>query len=252
MKKMIKLRQKSGFTLIEVMISLTILSLIMGVILGGFRLGNKSWQKGEQRLDEQQRMRCVFSILIQDIKSCLMIQRPSDPESTTQRRRTNQPVVFIGETDSIKFISTASGIAPQLKKGTLRLVKYLLSQDEDKPGLILEESPLLYQNPFEEDIDDIDSESIEFMTFHWSLYQDVTDTSFQYFGIKTIHQKVKELDKEPEWHDDWNTLEEIDSDEYCKNLPEKVRVTITRKSEDEEQEISISFEIPIVVGERQT
>jgi prepilin-type N-terminal cleavage/methylation domain-containing protein len=247
-----KRKQQSGFTLVEVLISLAILSLIMGVIMGGFRLGSRSWQKGEQRLEEQQRMRCVFSILVQDIKSCIKIHRNADPEASDndRRRRQNQPVVFIGESDKLRFVTTASGISPHLKRGTLRLVSYCLSQEDDKPGLIMGECPLLYQYPFEAVcFDDEDSSGPK--AFTYSLYPDVVEISFQYYGIKSIHGRVEEKGKEPEWHDDWNRLEDIQNqDKYLKNLPERIRMTMRRKQAEDDREVTTHLEIPVMVGER--
>jgi len=246
------LKQPKGFTLIEVLISLTILSLIMGVVMGGFRLGSRSWKKGEERLEEQQRMRCVFSLLIQDIKSCILLKRPADPEASgSQKNRRNQPVVFIGEADKLKFVTTASGIGPQVKKGTLREVSYCLSYEEDKPGLVMGERPWLYQNPFEDEDVSLGEESPGPPPSTYSLYPDVVDIVFQYYGVKEIHRRPTERDAEPEWHDDWNNLQDIQSGEhYLKNLPEKVKVTLRRKKSEDDPEINISFEIPIVVGER--
>lgn len=248
------LKPQKGFTLIEVLISLTILSLIMGVVMGGFRLGSRSWRKGEERLEEQQRMRCVFTILIQDIKSCILLQRSADPEvSGKKRNRANQPVVFIGEADKLKFVTTASGIGPQVKKGTLREVSYGLSYEEDKPGLVMGERPWLYQNPFEDEDVRLGEESSGPPPSIYSLYPDVVDIVFQYYGVKEIHKRPKERDAEPEWHDDWNPLQDIQSGEdYLKNLPEKVKVTLRRKKSEDDPESSTSFEIPIVVGERKT
>ncbi|MGA1875032.1 MAG: type II secretion system protein J [bacterium] len=248
-----KRKQPSGFTLIEVLISLTILSLIMGVIMGGFRLGSRSWQKGEQRLEEQQRMRCVFSILVQDMKSCITIHRDADPEASgkvNKRDRQKQPVVFIGESDKLRFVTTASGISPRLKGGTLRLVSYCLSQEDDNPGLIMGECPLLYQYPFEA-VCFGDEDSSGPKVFTYSLYPDVVEISFQYYGIKDIHGKVKEKGKEPEWHDDWNRLEDIQNqDKYLENLPERIRVTMRRKQAEDDREVTTHLEIPVMVGER--
>lgn len=245
-----KLKQAKGFTLIEVLISLTILSLIMGVIMGGFRLGSRSWLKGEQRLDEQQRLRCIFTILIQDIKSCIGKRKPVPEASGKHKGSKNWPVVFYGENDKLEFVTTASGIDRQLKKGALRLVSYELSEQEDKPGLVMEESPWLYQNPAEEGIS---GEYLEPISFSYSLYPDVVGIGFQYYGVKEIYNKVGKKDAEPEWHDDWNPLADVQSGEdYLKNLPEKVRITLHQKRSEDDQEISTRFEIPIPIGERKT
>lgn len=245
-----KITREAGFTLIEILISLTILSLVLGVIMGGFRLGNRTWEKGEQRLEELQRLRSVFQFLVQDIKSCIRMQRQpdSDAESGEQKRggnRQNQPVVFIGERNSLLLVTTSSGIDPELKKGILRLVYYAVSEEEGKSGLVMAESPFLYQDPFDLE---------KWLHKHsYSLYPEVTSLEFEYYGVKEIQGKVKEENKEPEWHEDWNKLEQVESgNDYCKNLPEKVRVTIHQRhgQEGDEEEQSMILEIPLITGER--
>ncbi|MEW6380860.1 MAG: prepilin-type N-terminal cleavage/methylation domain-containing protein [bacterium] len=250
------MKQEQGFTLIEVIISLTILAMIMGVIMGGFRLSTRSWEAGEKRLDEQQRMRCVFDILIQDIKSCMGILRPpkfetdAAGEATFDRNRQRWTVVFFGEAHKLTLITTASGIDRQLKKGTLRYVSYYLGEDEEKPGMNMEESPWLSQYP-----PPLDEETPAPQVHRYSLYPDVIDITFQYYGIKKIAGEVVEIDAEPEWYEDWNPLELVESGEkYLLNLPQRVRVTIHRKPEgearEEEKDIVTSFDIPIPVVER--
>lgn len=245
-----KITREAGFTLIEVLISLTILSLILGVIMGGFRLGNRTWEKGEQRLEELQRLRSVFQFLVQDIKSCIRIQRKpdSDEESGEQNKggnRQNQPVVFVGERNSLLLVTTSSGLDLELKKGMLRLVYYAVTEEEGKEGLIMVESPLLYQDPFDLE---------KWLHKHsYSLYPEVTSLEFEYYGIPDIHGKVKEEDKEADWFEDWNKLELVESgDGYYKNLPEKVRVTIHQRhgQEGDERVQSMILEIPLITGER--
>jgi len=263
------MRQEKGFTLIEVLISLTILAMIMGVIMGGFRLGIQSWETGEKRLEEQQRMRCVFDILIQDIKSCMGTKKPAtytlDAAGGKQsdRNRQNWSIVFLGEAEKVTFITAASGIDPQLKKGNLRFVSYYLSRSEDKPGLVMEESPWLYQDPFKK-VGEIEDDALEPKHYIYSLYPDVVDITFQYYGVKKPHGEPEAIDAEPEWYDDWNLLEDVQSGEkYLNELPEKIRVTIHRKPKgqgtreaqgaNEEaggQEITASFVIPIPIAER--
>jgi prepilin-type N-terminal cleavage/methylation domain-containing protein len=262
------MEQEKGFTLIEVLISLTILAMIMGVIMGGFRLGIQSWETGEKRLEEQQRMRCVFDILIQDIKSCTLTKKPASyatdaaggkqPEQTAQ----DYAVVFLGEAKKVSFVTTASGINSQLKKGTLRFVSYYLGQSEDKPGLVMEESPWLYQDPFKKE-GETEDDTLEPKHYIYSLYPDVVDITFQYYGVKKPKGESVTIDAEPEWYDDWNLLGDVQSKEkYLMELPEKIRVTIKRKPKGQEsrdaqgangagdREITISFVIPIPIVER--
>lgn len=61
--------REDGFTLLELLISLTILSVIVATVFSGFRLGVRAWEKGEQGLLERQRYRIVLSLLKRQIAS---------------------------------------------------------------------------------------------------------------------------------------------------------------------------------------
>ena len=68
-------KQASGFTLLELMISITILTMILGIILGAMRLGSRSWEVGEKRIDRVQKIRMTHDIISEDIKSILPTKR---------------------------------------------------------------------------------------------------------------------------------------------------------------------------------
>ncbi len=91
-------RQASqGFTLVEVIISLTVFSLVILLIGSGFRLGIKAWQKGEAETLETQKLRALSSLMYQQLKSAFPYEIEVDDEKV---------VVFKGERDSILFVTT--------------------------------------------------------------------------------------------------------------------------------------------------
>jgi prepilin-type N-terminal cleavage/methylation domain-containing protein len=64
-----KIRSRGGFTLLEVIIAITILSLIMVIIGSAFRLGIQAWGRGEKETEDGQRLRALSSLLSQQLKS---------------------------------------------------------------------------------------------------------------------------------------------------------------------------------------
>ena len=65
----------NGFTLLEVLISITILALILAVIMGAMRLGSKAWETGNRKVEEIQRERISFDLLAEDIKSIYRLEK---------------------------------------------------------------------------------------------------------------------------------------------------------------------------------
>ncbi|MFP4033740.1 MAG: type II secretion system protein J, partial [Desulfococcaceae bacterium] len=48
-------RRVVGFTLLELMISMTVLGIIMTLVYGAMRLGTRTWETGQAQMDRWQR-----------------------------------------------------------------------------------------------------------------------------------------------------------------------------------------------------
>lgn len=115
----------SGFTLLELVIALTILPLIILIIGNGFRLGMNAWEKGEQETVWTQRFRVLSGLLSQQIKSAYPYMMEVEDEKVA---------VFEGKEDSILFVTTLTDSAYggfkwvrySQKDGTLYLKEGLL------------------------------------------------------------------------------------------------------------------------------
>ena len=58
-----------GFTLLELLISLTIVALIVVIIFGALRIGIRAWEKGEKDVDVRQRQRIVLDLIKRQLAS---------------------------------------------------------------------------------------------------------------------------------------------------------------------------------------
>jgi prepilin-type N-terminal cleavage/methylation domain-containing protein len=58
-----RFRNNRGFTLIEVLVSLTIMALITGIAFAGLRVGIDSWERGTRRIQELDRRVSVERLL---------------------------------------------------------------------------------------------------------------------------------------------------------------------------------------------
>ena len=90
--------REKGFTLLEVLIAMTILSLIAVIIGASLRLGIRAWERGEADIESSQNIRFFVERLSQQIKSAYPYQMQIDGEKA---------IAFQGKTDSI-FFATSS------------------------------------------------------------------------------------------------------------------------------------------------
>jgi len=176
---------------LEVLVSMTILSLIMVVIVSAFHLGNRAWTRGERDIGKNQQLRFGLETLIRDI-------------SSTHNYRTkvsNQWVtLFIGKPDSLHFITTvAANISRSTNLGIYQIAYYVGSGDNGQgDGLVREEFPITNGAPFAEDV----SSRINLLPF-------VEEVSFEYLYRKTVPQSRRGMqlstadDLEDEWVEYW-------------------------------------------------
>jgi len=88
----------AGFTLIEVVLAITIFALMGGVLYGAFSLGHTAVEKSEQSFNRSQRTRSVGDLLATYIRSGYPY-RESIQEQT---------ILFEGERESLTFVSAYS------------------------------------------------------------------------------------------------------------------------------------------------
>lgn len=148
MKK--RCKRETGFTLLEVIIAIAILSLTTLIIGSGFRLGINAWEKGDKETGEIQRLRVLSSMLSQQIMS-------AHPYKMKFEDRDEPAVIFTGESHSLMFVTTVTG--PSF--GGFKWVKYLYRDGSllYKEGLLpdkkMEEKSKSGEEIIDADIDDI-------------------------------------------------------------------------------------------------
>lgn len=98
MKSFLKCTLGRGFTLIEIIIAMTILSLIALIIGSAFGIGIRAWDKGEADIENLQRIRFLSERLSQQIKSCYPHFIEKDGKKTP---------AFSGASDSLWFVTTS-------------------------------------------------------------------------------------------------------------------------------------------------
>jgi prepilin-type N-terminal cleavage/methylation domain-containing protein len=186
-----------GFTLLELLIAMLILSLFMTASMGAVRVASKSWAAGQERSDLSEEMRSVSGFL--------------------RRQFAQMPPMKIGEGDDERLAFAASekklrfvAPGPRYSHGA-GLVLYTLSA-ENVDG---RESLTLRYAPFDPGRDEFTAPAeMQGMILAWG-FEDVT---FYYYGAET--------DKDtPEWRSHWSA----DAERY----PSAVRIR-TRHSPDGE------------------
>jgi len=122
-----ELSREAGFTLLELLISMTILALILATVLGAIRVGSKSWESGEQRAEENQRTRTLFDTMALELTMVYPL-RVKDQDRDV--------IAFRGKSDSLSFATLPQSYGAEPFSHMMRIVTYGVQPDR---GLVATE-----------------------------------------------------------------------------------------------------------------
>jgi general secretion pathway protein J len=173
-------RQNRGFTLIELVIALSLSVVIVVILLAAMRLAYKSQAKGAEKIDMSQKIRVLGDRLT-------WLLRGAYPFSLNKTGEEGQKLFFEGESDKIGFVTTSVdsyGKGPEDSAG-LKWVSVFM----DDEGLKVREKVFFLEDVFDDDGGKV-----------YLLDPEVKKLEFEYYDIP-----------EDETQGDW--VSEWDSDE---------------------------------------
>jgi general secretion pathway protein J len=206
------LSSTTGFTLIEVVVTLTILGFILVIILGAFRLGLSAWERGESTKEEYQKVRIISQLISQQMKSIVAYK------IKTQEAEGDY-LAFEGNAHSLKFVS-ALPIKAKQPEGFVYAIYEFKEGGREGGRLVLYEQRALNKDFFAE-------EPKEELAV--SLLEGVSNVRFEYYREEDPLKNQKE-----EWVEEWNAKEE-------RELPKTIRMTITQKNQKDKEEFPITI-----------
>ena len=129
---------RRGFTLVEVVIALTIVATLLVVMFAGLRVGMAAWQRGDERAETLQRTRSLMQVLTRSLAA-------TNPYKTPPTKGEPARLLFEGEPDRLAFVTTA---APFPAAEPIAYTAVTLSQDPGA-GLAIRQKALPNEKPFE-------------------------------------------------------------------------------------------------------
>lgn len=223
-------REENGFTLLELIIALSILTVIVVLTFSAMRLGIKAWETGDERIDFLYRVKYIVDLIEKEISSSYPYYFSKDGANK------NKILAFKGLQHSINFISSIVSYDPSVSPGGFREVTFYLDVDEEKKGkqMMMKEKIIKPYQVFgktkEENIRSI------------VLLEGVQDLNFRYYRLKSHSSEKFEYDGE--WVENFTFTEE---DEKKNNmiLPRAIEVTMVIQAGKEGTNESIkTFYLP--------
>ncbi len=121
--------RQHGFTLLELLLALTLVSLIVVLAYGSLRIGIRAWEKGEQGTGQKERV--VLQLLQRQVAS-IIIPTPFTGDEA--------PPMLLGTNDSLALASHI-GLRPENNQRAV-YVRYAVRQQGESLDLLFWEKPI--------------------------------------------------------------------------------------------------------------
>lgn len=166
---------QAGFTLLEILVAIMILTMIMTAAMGAVRVGSRSFEAGVTRANETAEIRAIANLLRRQFRQLLPVKWTENNQDF---------IAFAGDSHYVQFIAPA----PDSSTGPGYLVYRLASRPSQEMDILA-----LDYTPFDPGSDrfEIPDNSGQELLAKGLL------VSFDYFGT------LDELDP-PNWHDEWS------------------------------------------------
>jgi general secretion pathway protein J len=160
-------RGQRGFTLLEVLIALTIVGALLVIAFGGMRVALAAWRKGEDRADVHQHARGLAVTLTRSLGATYPYQASRDlaPDPV---------VLFAGTATRLEFV-TQSAPFPFATPIAFTAVVILL-EEGDEAGLVIRQRALPNERPFAEATIVLRDPAVTSLAFQYLAEGDWSDT----------------------------------------------------------------------------
>jgi len=193
-----------AFTLMEVIITMTLLGFIVLMVFGVFRLGLSAWERGETTKEEYQRVRIASQLISRQLKSILAYKIKTQGAE-------GDFLAFEGKARSLKFVSAYS-LKANRPSGFVFALYEFREGERGKGRLVFYEQRATNRDFME----DKPSEEIGV-----PLFEGIRDVRFEYFRAGDPEKNL-----EAGWVEEWNGKE-------AGELPRALRMILTFAKEQE-------------------
>ena len=211
---------QSGFTLMEILIAITVAAMLGIGVAAGLSAAVRAWESGEKNLELFQTKRIVCDRLITEIGNAVNVKGRKEDEEKFE-------MIFSGESQSLAFLTTAHAlISPDVPIALKESHIFV----EPGAGLMIRESMF---------------SSTEFLDGNrgndYLLDPTVTDIRFAYYYVpRASRAEAEEEDPEGEWLDSWGP-------EHIEIYEEMIESGEEQGEADRMKQQEITMRLPVAV-----
>ena len=132
----------AGFTLLELLIALSIIAVLLAIAFGGLRMGIAAWARGEDRAELQQRARGLTQILVRTVGGTY-------PYQGFLVEGGEKRLLFSGAEHRVEFVSQTPAV-PSGVPAAFTAVVIALEDDAQGRALVVRQRVLPNRDPFKD------------------------------------------------------------------------------------------------------
>lgn len=167
-------RQK-GFTLLEVLVAFSLMSLLFLALFSSFNTVSKSWDAAEKRMQKTEDQRLILGWLRRQLQQAMVVRIQDDK---------GRVYAFSGDESSVRF---AAPLLPFNDKGGIYLQELFIKRENGSKSLYLNYAAYRPDTSWEEAFEE---------TKPVLVYSDLKAVQFEYFGTESIEDDAR-------WESDW-------------------------------------------------
>ncbi len=211
---------QNGLTLLEVIVTLIVLSMMAIIAAEAFRLGRRSWERQERRVEAEHRIRVIYGTLAQEMASIQPVT-----ELVDERR----VIAFEGWGDRVRFYGRPDPYQSFPYNAMVRSLSF--SVDREK-GLVMHESyPLVADESYRSKVRIVDPK--------------VTRIVFRY--LLPSAEKLRDLN----WVDRWKPIEFVRANgKKARKIP-KDRTVDGGSPSGEDSGLPLAIEVAVTILDAQ-
>ena len=192
---------KKGFTLLELVLSLSITGFIVAISLGAIRLGTTAQEAGHLKTDTSQRIRLIQNQLGQKIKSNYPVFKFQ--ENNNSQKNQERFLSFDGGNDYLRFVTFSSPLTSQGKPPWMHETAFYIGKhpQSGKSGIIMTERSTKNNNKLSAALNNSDDEKV------FLLAENVVHLKFRYYQIKKLNplENSPQTEKSNKYQGQWVT-----------------------------------------------
>ena len=171
--------KQRGFTLLEMLISLGLVSLLFLALFASFNTMARSWDAADTRLNKTEDMRLITDFLRRQLGQAMVVRLKGEKRSGCMRLKARQrPCV------------TSHPLQPLQHQGGVFLIELNIVAAKDGKKLEMLYAPYRPELTWEEAFKDAEPVLV---------FEGLKDAEFEYFG-------AEEEGKDPDWASDWEDI----------------------------------------------